>query len=592
MKNINTSNYNFSNVISNNLIYADKTKHVWELAKTDGAYFLSRPRRFGKSLLLSTFEELFKGSADPLQDPQGLFKNLWISGKEPNYDFTDIYPIISLSMAMPNYSTDVLRLSIKSRLRDIADSYDIPLNDTIPELMFKDLILSLNRKYNKTVVLLVDEYDDPVSSVIDDPYLANKNARFLKGFYAIIKGYQKYFRFVMLTGVTRYLLLWESGVLNHLIDLTMLEKYADICGFTYEEFDKCFADRFQITMEQFKEKGLLEKNCGVSDFRETIFRQYDGYSWDGKTRVLNPYSLLNAFENENLDNYWFSIEPTKKLLNAILSKEPLGLTADKLRDLSKDSIISPSEINSMSPVPALFQTGYLTIDKITTVKKKYAAENNKLCYSFKTPNEEIKPTFLKDFSESLYQFLRIDKLNQKNNFIQAIKSENSNKLSILIDSFFGAIPASLHIHKEAYYHSVLYGYLEGLTDLIAFPEKPGADGTPDILLVIGEDLYIIVELKYKDNLELESVGDNHKIKTAMEKLAIYAIKTIDAKNYLRPYLAKAKKILKLGLGVYGRGRVVAILENEEQAKARAKLMAKTSRSAPCNGATSKTSAKK
>jgi hypothetical protein len=279
-------------------------------------------------------------------------------------------------------------------------------------------------------------------------------------------------------------------------------------------------------------------------------------------------------------------------LKTVLLQDPLGLTDDKLRYLSKDSIISPSEINSMAPVPALFQTGYLTIDKITTNKKEYATDNNNFCYSFKTPNKEIKPTFLKEFSDCLYQFLNIDKLSLKNDFIEAIKTEDSKKLSILIDSFFGSIPASLHISEEAYYHSVLYGYLEGLTDLIAFPEKPGADGTPDIICVIDEDLYVIVELKYKDMPVTHSVDDNHKTKISMEKLAIFALKTIDAKNYLRPYLAKAKKTLRLGLGVCGRGRALAILENEEQAKTRAKLMAKTSRSARCNSATPNTSAKK
>ncbi|MDR1166777.1 MAG: AAA family ATPase, partial [Deltaproteobacteria bacterium] len=309
MKNINTSVQDFSTVISDNLVYADKTKHVWELAKTKGAYFLSRPRRFGKSLLLSTFEALFKGTSDPDQNPQGYFKNLWISGKEANYDFNDNYPVINLSMTMTNFSPEIVSRAIQTKLQYVATSYGLSLNDDIPEAMFRSLISDLKSKYNKNVVLLIDEYDDPVSSVIDDPYLAEKNARVLRGFYSILKENQRNLRFAMLTGVTRYLLLWDSGVLNHLNDLTMLEKRADICGFTYEEFDNCFADRFQITLDIFKKKGLLGKNCGVSDFREAIFKQYDGYSWDGNTRVLNPYSLLNAFENGNLDNYWFSIEP-------------------------------------------------------------------------------------------------------------------------------------------------------------------------------------------------------------------------------------------------------------------------------------------
>ncbi|MDR1166224.1 MAG: ATP-binding protein [Deltaproteobacteria bacterium] len=566
MKIIDTSVQDFSTVISNNIIYADKTRHVWELTKTASAYFLSRPRRFGKSLLLSTIAELFKGSSDPLQDPQGLFKNLWISGKEANYNFTDTYPIINLSMSVANDTSESVSIFLKSKLQDIAYTYGISLTDSLPGVMFNDLILTLKRKYNKKIVLLIDEYDDPVNSVIGDPHLAEKNAMVLKGFYAILKEHQINFRFVLLTGVTRYFLLWGSGVLNHLTDLTMKDKYADICGFTYEEFDKCFSDRFQITMEEFKEKGYLDKNCGVSELRQKIFNKYDGYSWNGKTRVLNPYSLLNAFMDQSLQNYWVSLEPSKQILNAIMSKDPLGLTADKMIDLPEDSLDMASTISSITPISSLFQTGYLTIDKITI-------DEDDIYYTFKTPNKEVDSAFRKEFSKCLFNFLNINRHKQQTDLINAIITEDSNKLSKLIDSFFGAIPAALHISKEAYYHSVFFAYLEGLTKLKALPEIPGADGTPDILCVIDTDLYVIIELKYKNDLELNPMANDQKAKTTMRKLAISALEAIDAKNYLRPYLAKAKKILRLGLGVYGRGRTEAILENEEQAKARAKLNA-------------------
>ncbi|MDR1166740.1 MAG: ATP-binding protein [Deltaproteobacteria bacterium] len=564
MKIIDTSVQDFSTVISNNFIYADKTRHVWELTKTASAYFLSRPRRFGKSLLLSTFAELFKGSPDPLQDPQGLFKNLWISGKEANYDFTETYPIIHLSMSVTNDTSESVSIFLKTKLQNIAYAYGISLTDSLPGVMFNDLILTLKRKYNKKIVLLIDEYDDPVSSVIGDPHLAEKNAIVLKGFYSILKEHQINFRFVMLAGVTRYFLLWGSGVLNHLTDLTMTEEYADICGFTYEELDNCFADRFQITMEKFKERGYLSKSDGVSEFRQAVFDMYDGYSWDGKTRVLNPYSLLNAFKWQNLNSYWANLEPSKRFLTAIMSKNPLSLTADKLRGLSERAINMVSATDSQTPFSSLFQTGYLTIDKITI-----GAKNNTI-YSLKTPNNEIAPAFWEEFSDCLFRFLDIDKHVQQTGLIGAIISEDSNKLTLLIDSFFGAIPATLHISKEAYYHSVLYGYLQGFEDIIALSEIPGADGTPDILCVIDNDLYVIIELKFKNDPELNPTPNDQKAKTTMRKLAISALEAIDVKNYLRPYLAKAKKILKLGLGVYGRGRCEAILENEEQAKARAK----------------------
>jgi hypothetical protein len=246
-----------------------------------------------------------------------------------------------------------------------------------------------------------------------------------------------------------------------------------------------------------------------------------------------------------------------------MSKTPLGLTADKLRNFPRESLKSPAEIDSLTPVTSLFQTGYLTIDKIIR-------DNRNVYYTLNTPNEEVKPAFFKEFSDCLYNLIGINKHDQQTNFIDAIIAEDSDKLSILIDSFFGAIPASLHIEKEAYYHSVFYGYLEGLADLIAFPEKPGADGTPDIICVIDNDLYVIVELKYQIKPESNPADIDQLAETTMRRLAIFALETIDAKKYLRPYLAKAKKILRLGLGVCGRGRTVAILDTEERATARVK----------------------
>ncbi|MDR1166223.1 MAG: ATP-binding protein [Deltaproteobacteria bacterium] len=585
MKNIDSSNQVFDIVIEDNLIYADKTKHVCELLKSGKAYFLSRPRRFGKSLLLSTIAALFKGPSDPEHNPQGLFKGLWISGEDANYDFNDTYPVIYISMSTANYSPEIVIGDIQNKLRVIANSYGIALNDGSPQAMLTSLILDLKGQYGKNVVLLIDEYDDPISSVIGNPDLAEKNSYVLRGFYSILKENQPNLRFVMLTGVTRYELLWQSGVLNHLFDFTMSEEYADICGFTYDEFDNCFADRFEITLKKFKEKGILDQNCGIAEFREAIFEKYDGYSWDGKTRVLNPFSLLNAFKNKNLKNYWATLEPSKKFLKAIMSKNPLSFTADKLRDLSQKSVDSASIVGSLTPVPSLFQTGYLTIDKITTVGKDFY-------YTFKIPNAEINPAYWDEFSDSLFDFLDTDRTVLDNNFIKAVVAEDSNKLSIFIDSFFGSIPASLHIPKESYYHSVIYGYLNGLTNLTALSEIPGADGTPDILCVIDKDLYVVVELKFKDNPETNPALDSLKTKAALKRLAISALKAIDEKNYLRPYLAKAKKMLKLGLGVYGRGRAMAILENEERAKERLKPIAKRSRGHHSNKSSTNARAKK
>jgi hypothetical protein len=552
----------FPKIINEGLIYADKTKHVWNLARTESACFLSRPRRFGKTLLLNTFQALFDGPPDPLEKPQGLFEGLWISGEEANYNFSDTYPIISLNMVLQSRTPLELFDDLQSMIRDAAKKHRIKISRAAPGRMFSRLIEGVYEKYHKEVVVLIDEYDYPVSSKIKDVELMDANLDLLSAFYSALKPNESILRFVFLTGVTRYALLWHSGVLNHLTDITMDGQYADICGFTHEEFDKCFADFFEITMKTFKDKGLMDKTESVADFRRIIFETYDGYSWDGTTKVLNPYSLLNSFKYKDLNQYWAKTEPSNAFLATVISKNPLELTADKFQEYSKKDLSLSSIVGSLTPIPSLFQTGYLTLDKITYINKI----NH---YSFKIPNKEIAPIFDEEFSNSLFSFLKIDKSEQASAFITAINNEDSEKLSLLIDSLFGSIPSSLHIAKEIYYHSVFYGYLKALTSFSAISEEAGADGTPDIILTFDDGLKVIIEIKYKKSFEVSKIVEDKDL-SAMKRLAILALETIRQKKYARPYLADARKILRMGVGVLGRGRALVILENEEEAAARTK----------------------
>jgi hypothetical protein len=176
--------------------------------------------------------------------------------------------------------------------------------------MFSNLIDELFRKYNAEVVVLIDEYDVPVSDNLDDIALAEANAKVLKDFYSRLKDCQENLRFVFVTGVTRFAMMGLSSGLNHLDDLTFDDNFSTICGFTLEELDGCFKEHLPLVLQKLKNDGISPENYSMEDLRENILKWYDGYSWDGKTRVLNPWSILNFFKTASFSNYWVTSGPS------------------------------------------------------------------------------------------------------------------------------------------------------------------------------------------------------------------------------------------------------------------------------------------
>jgi hypothetical protein len=568
----------FKEIIENNYVYADKTRLIHELLRpeSEDAIFLSRPRRFGKSLLLNTIERLFKGPTDPQGCPKGLFESLWIGRNENDSYFTDIFhPVIHLSMSLPSSSPEFLLKSLTLILKRIGVSHDLDISETPPAVMLVDIVEALNRKYNKAVVLLIDEYEAPVTSNFNDKALAKANLGLLKDFYSPLKilQSQQLLRFVFLTGITRYALLWDSSELNHLKDITMSENYSTIYGFTHDEFDSCFSEYLSKTLKTFKRKGVLGASADTSDLRKAIFDRYDGYSWDGINRVLNPYSLLNSFKDGKLGNYWISLEPSAKFLYPLMSKNPLAFTSEKLRNLSETKINMIELGDSLSPISALFHTGYLTVDKITFV-------NGNEIYNFKAPNEEVGAEFREVFTNSANDYFGIDMSARNNAFIKAITAEDADKVTDMMSSLIQKLPAKLHNPNEKHYHSMFYSYFESMRNITVSPEPVGTKGIPDILLILENKFYIIIEIKYKDDkIAIENINETDYyveekiVKKAIknpeleaEKLAIMAMKAIRSVHYADPYKAEAKRILKMGIGVFGKEKVKVLLENEDQSK--------------------------
>ncbi|MDR1309103.1 MAG: ATP-binding protein [Deltaproteobacteria bacterium] len=537
----------FKDLIEGGYVYADKTRYVYDMVRSGKAYFLSRPRRFGKSLLLSTFESLFSGPPDPDGKPKGLFADLWI-GRESDYDFKQTYPIINLSMSSSTNSPEDLKESILKKLKRINHSEKLGLDITLPGTDLFFVIQGLNEKYDKKVVVLIDEYDAPVSNNIDNRELALKNSEILRDFYSGFKDTDRYLRFVFVTGVARYAFMGLSAGLNHLNDITLTPKYAGICGFTQEEFDGCFREHLPVALGDMRDQDPVPADATVADLRDTINDWYDGYSWDGKTMVLNPLSILKFFELSAFSDYWIQSNPSVAFLSKVARENPLALLGDESGEISQGTL-GLAEVGGLGPVPALFQTGYLTIDKVVNIKDVGRA------FTLKIPNLEVKGPNIKWFQDNVYGFLGKDPAIERDIFHGAIRDRDAGKLTRIIDSVFAGLPAEHHADNESCYHKVLYGYCHKFGRIVT-PERKGAVGNQDLLVIFPDGLYAVMELKF-------DVGKSIPLQTRLvARLAKTALSAIDGKGYWRPFQAEAKELVKIGLGVSWRGQCLALMESE------------------------------
>jgi len=296
---------NFREIIKDDYFYVDKTQYIYSLLNDASYYFLSRPRRFGKSLLLDTISEVFKGEKQ-------LFEGLWIF--DSDYVFTK-YPVIRLDMSnISNENPGILKESLSAALKKRANEEELDVQDEISSDLFKHLIEDLYKKYDQRVVVLIDEYDKPILDHLGNLKVAEANRQILRGFYGILKSMDPYLRFVLITGVSKFIKTSIFSELNNLLDITLTKKYSNICGVTIDDFDQYFRDHIEYlsALNDFK---------AIDNIRDRILAWYDGYSWDGKTKVLNPFSLLSFFKQERFSSFWYA-SGTPKFLMDLIKKNP------------------------------------------------------------------------------------------------------------------------------------------------------------------------------------------------------------------------------------------------------------------------------
>ena len=486
---------------------------------------MSRPRRFGKSLLLDTIAEVFKGSKE-------LFEGLWIY--DSDYDFVR-HPVVRLDMSKINTeSPDAFNKSLVARLqkefkREGVDSYD-----DSPSGLLTDLIEGLHDRHGQRVVVLIDEYDKPILDHIGDFTTAEANRAILRGFYGILKSLDSCLKFTFFTGVSKFTKTSVFSSLNNLTDITMQEEYVNICGIPVDDLDHYFGDRIKdlASLDRFKDRG---------DMHDLILSWYDGYSWDGKTKLLNPYGLLSFFVAKELKSFWFVSGSPKFLIDHIKNKPGV---VHNLQDLTMcEADMDAIDIQTMTIGPLLFQTGYLTVAKIV-----YPEEWPE--YVLEIPNREVKIAFFThltsglieqehDFTSGIYRQIRT-----------ALRTGDMQSVLAVLRSLFAAIPYQLHVDKEAYYHSIFISIMNVLGfDIDA--EVSVSKGRIDAVLELNDKVYIL-EFKYQSCPP--ETGESEK-KALFEKALEQGMKQINDRGYADKYKGSGKTIYLAAFAFLGRDNI-------------------------------------
>ncbi len=350
----------FCDIVEGNYLYVDKTKDIYSLFADGGKYyFLSRPRRFGKSLLISTLKEIFSGNKE-------LFKGLWI------YDELtwEKHPVIHLNFLGLEYgSREALIETLEYVVNQNAKAHGVRLKEKGYEKRFRELIVGLS-KLNKAV-LLVDEYDKPLIDFIDKKEIAKKNENVLKTFYGVIKGADQHLKFVFITGVSKFSKVSIFSDLNNLRDITVSDSFSTLLGYTEEEVLHYFDEGIKEMAEGKKEELLAD-----------IEKWYGGYSWDGKQFVYNPSSILYLFLEKRFGNYWFSTGTPTFLIKAIKENEIDEATIENYE--TTKFFFDSCDIEKIDMYALLFQAGYLTIKEIEN------GSRTQRIYRHSYPNEEVK----------------------------------------------------------------------------------------------------------------------------------------------------------------------------------------------------------
>ncbi len=491
----------FEKLRSEGFLYVDKTPFVFRLAQAGIPCFLSRPRRFGKSLLLSTLEAYFKGKKE-------LFKGLAIEQLEQNW-FE--YPVLHLDLNAEKYdSRERLERMLELQLESWEAKYGVDKGAMTYSGRFSTVIQRAYEQTGRRVVVLIDEYDKPMLQTFDNFDLQEDFRKTLTAFYTVLKSADPYLQFVFITGVTKFAQMGIFSTLNQLNDISFDLEYNALCGMTCPEIEATFAPELQALAHRTE--------TTYAQAVEQLARQYDGYRFTpekGFTPMFNPFSVLSALSKLRFGDYWFA-SGTPTFLIAILQKTNFDLRELDGIEVSSASL-SDDRANISNPIPMLYQSGYLTI-------KSY--DQRFRTYTLRFPNEEVKYGFL-NFAAPFYTPVSpADTSFYIGKFVHELEAGDAEAFLTRPSCFFADFPYEMNTKTERHYQVVFYLVFKLMGQFIQ-AEVRSATGRADAVVKTADYIYVF---------EFKLTG------TAED-----ALKQIDEKGYLLPYTADGRRLVKIGV---------------------------------------------
>ena len=488
----------FADIRNKGYVYVDKTALMHRLVTTGEYYFLSRPRRFGKSLLVSTMEAYFSGKRE-------LFKGLAVDSLEKNWVE---YPVLHLDLSGASYnSIEILKSKLNSFLSRYENQYDINSSETVESVRFDNLIEAISTKTGRQVVILIDEYDKPIIDNLTRPELRESFREQLQGFYSVMKSKDAFIRFGFLTGVTKIGRMSVFSGLNNLQDISMDERYVDICGISEKELKTYFDESVK---ELAQANRLTTEEC-----YEKLAKMYDGYHFCENTiGIYNPFSLLNTFSKMKFGAYWFETG-TPSFLVKYLKEGNYNLDNISKYDVSIEEL-NGTNYADPKPITLMFQSGYLTIKGFDEEFKSYYLDY---------PNEEVKSGFLKSLSQLFTPALNEGEF-AVSHFVRALRSGRVEDFMTRFTAFLAGNNYAVQGDLELYFQNTM-SVMFTMMGLYVKTEYNTSNGRIDIVIDTADYVYII-ELKRDQSPEV-------------------ALQQIEDKGYDKTFLASGKQIIKLGI---------------------------------------------
>ena len=500
--------YTFEGFIEDDYLYVDKTDLVWKIAHEAKYIFLSRPRRFGKSLLTTTLKSYFEGRKD-------LFEGLKIMGLETEWK---AYPTFRFDLSgIKELPIGDMAGSLRRSVADYEKKFGLFSEAVNPGDAIKDLFKAIYETTGKKSVVILDEYDAPLLNYLDKPEPLEEVRRILKEFYTPLKESDAYLHYVFITGITKFSQLSIFSTINNLINVSLMPEYAAICGLTEEEVYKTFPDEIADIAREYE--------VTVEEARLKLKEQYDGYHFSDKSPdIYNPFSVLTAMKMCDLGDYWFSTGNSGSLARIIASFDTDLSSVDGIQ-LPAAEFDLPTEA-MQNAIPLLYQAGYITIKDFDKTSR---------CYTLGIPNGEVRVGLMTNLMPMNFATTSLKMHDMAMRFKRAIIKDDIEGALNALKSFFASIPYPENkdtVLKTAeqmeFYYKRLFFMAFSFMNVQLYTEVPQAVGRPDVVMFLGDTVYVY-------EIKLDGTAQD-------------AMVQIEEKNYALPYENQGKKVVKIGIG--------------------------------------------